>query len=375
MDPVDPNTARKPFRGPSLRRIIGWTLWLCLAAGLLIRLPHEVSYWMLALAEKASLEGRTDEALQWVEQAKPWTAKSSLPDTVHGFILQRAGEIDELGRIDRHLQSNPRSTKKAELYLAKSAIFQRRGRWEDAIREFDNAANYQANLRPSIERFDLLLQAKRVVEAQREVDQMLKAAESDADKVKVYLGLSMVHRLRSRWQEALQTYDEAAALEPELRPSPNRLELLLLVDRRDDATEELAQLEQKLAKSREPQSNINNIVAYFLALIGSDLDRALQLSEQAVAADKTNAAFLDTRAYVQYRHGNHDLALPDAEHAVDLMEREYNKSPGQYELRKNLAVIVYHRSLVLDALEKSAEAERDRARVRELGFEPDERLF
>src|SRR6478609_2206924 len=92
-------TARKLFRGPLLRRLVWWTIWFCLTSWLLIRLPQEVSYWMLALAEKASVEGRTDEALQWVERAKPWTPKSSLPLKVMAQVLQKAGKLDDLGRI------------------------------------------------------------------------------------------------------------------------------------------------------------------------------------------------------------------------------------------------------------------------------------
>jgi hypothetical protein len=40
-----------------------------------------------------------------------------------------------------------------------------------------------------------------------------------------------------------------------------------------------------------------------------------------------------------------------------------------------VAVIRYHRALVLDSLGQQAEAEKDRQRVVDLGFEPGDHLF
>ena len=45
------------------------------------------------------------------------------------------------------------------------------------------------------------------------------------------------------------------------------------------------------------------------------------------------------------------------------------------ERAQSVAVIRYHRSLVFDALNKPDAAAKDRARVRELGFDPGEHLF
>jgi hypothetical protein len=45
------------------------------------------------------------------------------------------------------------------------------------------------------------------------------------------------------------------------------------------------------------------------------------------------------------------------------------------EVDRTTAVIRYHRALVLEALRRPDEAAGDYRRVRELGFEPDEKLF
>lgn len=305
MDPVDANAARKPARGPSLRRIIAWTLWLCLAAWLLIRLPHEVSYWMLALAEKASLEGRTDEALQWVERAKPWTPDSPLPYDRQAQLLARDKKSDPLAAADLLLSADPPNKIKARLHLFKSSILRDRGKHEKALESFDAAANFEGDL----------------------------------------------------------------------RPSTDRLELLLLADERDEAKRELAQVADALTKQGASDALIDNTVAYFSGLMGEDLEDSLQRAERAVKAQPDDPAILDTRGYLLHRLGRNEQALPDLERSIELLEKSGVARSSNTLARKAFAVIVYHRSLVLDALEKSAEAERDRDRVRELGFEPSERLF
>src|SRR5437870_2076432 len=214
-------TARTPRNGPSTRRLVGWTFWFCLAALWLIHLPHEVSYWMLALAEKASLEGRTDEALAWVERAKEWTPKSLLPLKVAGRAMQKAGKLDDLGRIDLILQKPDLTpTEKADLHLEKHNILKRQKRWNEAIAELDEAANFKGELRPSQERFQLLMLAGgREDEARREIDQLLAASSTDAQRAQVHLFKCEFHQVRSEWVEALKEFDAAAVLQPTLRPS------------------------------------------------------------------------------------------------------------------------------------------------------------
>jgi tetratricopeptide (TPR) repeat protein len=440
-------TARKSARGPSLRRLMWSTIWFCLAAWLLIRLPHEVSYWMLALAEKASLEGRTDAALAWVERAKEWTPKSVLPRNVAALILQKAGKLDELGRIDfvlekddltpeqraaLHLEKSDLLRRKrrfddalaeldkaadykgalrpsqqrlellllakqedqarrevkqlldacstdaerAQVHLRKCEFHQKQAQWEEALQEFDAAAVLDPKLRPSIARFALLMQTKRTDEATQELDKLLEISTSDADKTKFHLELSAIYRSQKRWDDALREFAAAMELKPELRSMPDHMELLLLTGKREEARQELPAVEGRLASSWQVRRvDIDNLMAYFMALIGEDLDQALQRVEQALKWDGNSEAYLDTRAFVLYRLGRYNEALPDAERAVESIERKFAEKSDDAEAKKNVAVIVYHRSLILEALGKSAEAERDRARVRELGFEPDERLF
>ena len=97
---------------------------------------------------------------------------------------------------------------------------------------------------------------------------------------------------------------------------------------------------------------------------------------------------LDTRGYTYYQLGYHHLALQDLEVAVEaseyqlkqiekVIEQEKHRiadpaivSSQQQSRYKNLAVILYHRSLAYDATHQVAKAKRDRDRIESLGYAP-----
>ena len=101
---------------------------------------------------------------------------------------------------------------------------------------------------------------------------------------------------------------------------------------------------------------------------------------------------LDTRGYIYYLQGYNHLALMDLQVAAEASEYElqqFNEAlkheqhriadmdlveRQRKERKKNVAVILYHRSLAYDATHQVAKAKRDRERIQELGFSPSEML-
>jgi len=97
---------------------------------------------------------------------------------------------------------------------------------------------------------------------------------------------------------------------------------------------------------------------------------------------------LDTRGYIYHLQGNHHLALIDLEVAVAATEYELEQfdevlkyeqdrvadtdfiKKQRHERAKNLAVILYHRSLAYDATHRVAKARKDREKIEQLGFSP-----
>jgi tetratricopeptide (TPR) repeat protein len=164
-----------------------------------------------------------------------------------------------------------------------------------------------------------------------------------------------------------------------------------------------------------------NQLAYALAFAGKDLDRALDLVNQAiryydreldeiVAYPKHNdrypltmnkAATTDTRAMVLLRQSKLADALKDMDNVIGVaqilqerVEREaisnsmdnQHRKRSLHDARRTLATYYYHRSLIHAAIaeheqnesarfEHDLQATLDRQRVRELGWTPDDSLF
>lgn len=132
-----------------------------------------------------------------------------------------------------------------------------------------------------------------------------------------------------------------------------------------------------------------NGLAYARALANLEIDEGLADIGEALSLAGENSAMLDTQGFLYFRKGDLERALQDLNNAVEYKEAEYEASlKGRYlsadrrlkaledkEQAQSVAVIRYHRSLVHDARNEKELAEADRRRVRELGSEPNEKLF
>jgi predicted Zn-dependent protease len=147
-------------------------------------------------------------------------------------------------------------------------------------------------------------------------------------------------------------------------------------------------------------TQFRNGVAYHLALGNQELDRALELINLALVRFPNSGAMLDTRGYINLKRGELDWAQADADRSViliragldqqDLAHRlaavdEHDLARRNKASRQELAVLLYHRSLIHDArADKATDEDRaifeasaaiDRAEIRKLGFVPDDRLM
>jgi tetratricopeptide (TPR) repeat protein len=162
---------------------------------------------------------------------------------------------------------------------------------------------------------------------------------------------------------------------------------------------------------KPPRASALNGLAYAQALANVELDEALNNVDEALDLVPKEPALLDTRGFVLYRQGNYEDSLRDMDRAVkgmdadvDGVRQQYgddaikkpqgkvsletvprtlqeldsaNRAWSKYErAMRSAAVGHYHRALVLAALDRKEEAEKDLAVARELiGKEPDESLF
>lgn len=147
---------------------------------------------------------------------------------------------------------------------------------------------------------------------------------------------------------------------------------------------------------------LQNNIAFILATANLDIERAKKHIDEALEYEPDNLSYIDTRAMVFYRQGEHEKALADmqralrsstqllsltqtvaADSSIDQRHRSYNERKGRYVW----AQMLYHRALVHEALAAKADGDdakriahqiqavTDRQKIRELGFTPSEKLF
>jgi tetratricopeptide (TPR) repeat protein len=184
-----------------------------------------------------------------------------------------------------------------------------------------------------------------------------------------------------------------------------RGEMLLTAGEFTRAIDDLKEVKEFSRRSGSPPlDNALNQLAYARALLKVDLDEAFRDVSEALEIISDNSdvvgsrqyaskiAYLDTRGYISFQRGENDSALDDLNEAVKRIESSDTSgatkefvAPAIKSLLatqddnardRGIATIYYHRLLVLDALGRKEEADKDREKVRGLiGQEPDETLF
>jgi tetratricopeptide (TPR) repeat protein len=166
-----------------------------------------------------------------------------------------------------------------------------------------------------------------------------------------------------------------------------RAQILQHLDRHAEAIADWKAID-RLSQTRGTPDRATGLngLAYARAVGKLDLKEATRNVEEALQLAPGNPAILDTRGYLLYLQGEHAKALTDMDLAVKGFESQSpgpaRESPRAIDMsglnthEQGVAVVRYHRALVLKALGREADAEQDLRRVRELiGREPDEKLF
>lgn len=225
------------------------------------------------------------------------------------------------------------------------------------------------------------------------IDSLTESLQRDADNVDLYLRRAEFYIENEDYEAAIADCTQALAKSPTTQQLyqayVNRATARQHLGEHAAAIEDFKELVKRgkeLGISRRIE--VQNGLAYARALGKSELEDALKLIEEAIRLKGEEAYMLDTRGFLHYLLGHHEQARADLDRAVSGMEdlatqvtearslmdkREYAKQRKLVD--KNVAVLHYHRALVLQALNDTAGAEKDLQRVRDLGFEPTEKLF
>jgi tetratricopeptide (TPR) repeat protein len=172
-----------------------------------------------------------------------------------------------------------------------------------------------------------------------------RAIELDPNQLAPYQSLAQYLALTGRRDEVLATYERAAVT----RPDSAGLQLVLgsLYEAYGDLDKARETYEKAIEKDPSLSAAKNNL-AYILAESGDDLDRALDLAQEAKASLPENGHAADTLGWVLYKKGIPSAAIGYLKEAEGLFR------PDDI----NLAVVRHHLALAYEAA-----GERERAKA------------
>jgi len=174
--------------------------------------------------------------------------------------------------------------------------------------------------------------------------------------------------------------------------------ILAHLGRFDQAVQEAQKILATSQKTgRPPRPIALNLLAYMRSLGKVELPKALEEIDESLSGippASQDAARLDTRGFILYQMGRYDSAIRDFDLALPQVERDIAELRASRRNRillssdfrdlelkdrrtfRELAVIYYHRSLVLEKRNRWKEASASRRKANELlGREPDESVF
>jgi tetratricopeptide (TPR) repeat protein len=157
-----------------------------------------------------------------------------------------------------------------------------------------------------------------------------------------------------------------------------RSRVLQRLERHEDAIRDTSQ-----AVRLRPSADMLNERAYTRAIAGLELEEALKDIGQALAEERDNLSFLDTRGYVYFRLGKYTEAFDDLDKAVEATRRNPPAAEFAFagadprrrrailrDYQHGLAVMLHHRGQVQEKLGHNELAEQDLHEGDALGYDP-----
>jgi tetratricopeptide (TPR) repeat protein len=177
-----------------------------------------------------------------------------------------------------------------------------------------------------------------------------KSIELDPSDLTGYERLARFYSSRGQLADTEKTYEKALEVHPDQASLHHYLGVLYELDGKRD----LAQKRYEDAIRLDPRMNeAKNNLAYLFAETGQNLDRALDLAQEAKTQLPENASVSDTLGWVMHKRGMHSAAISY------LKEAEAGTDPGD----TSIGIIRYHLALAYEANGEpdSARAALDRA--------------
>jgi tetratricopeptide (TPR) repeat protein len=202
-------------------------------------------------------------------------------------------------------------------------------------------------------------------------EQTLKrATELDRDNLAAYQQLAALYRAAGHLDEAIETSERGLERQPDSAQLHHFL--ALLYEMRGEVDRAIEHYEKAIARDENLAEPKNNL-AYLLAESGSDLDRALDLAQEAKAMMPGSPAAADTLGWVLYKRGVASAAVGYLKEAVAAMDA----SSAELGIVRHHLAQAYEAAdqpeLAIETLELAlAELEEQQRQIRARGGTPQE---
>jgi len=254
-------------------------------------------------------QDKKDEAIDQFKKVVEMDANHADAAFAVGLISIQNDELEQAREyLQRSLNIRP-DNDQARLYL---------GQLSQNLEEYDEAAKWYRQVNHTNYFFEAQVQLGSVIAKQKDVEQALShldhlEARNEEQKVRVFLAKEQVLREGKFLQRAKLVLDEALSQLPESSE--------LLYARGVIASQlnmlELHEKDMRKLIAKEPENaHALNALGYTLADQTERLQEALQLLEKAIELRPNDPFVLDSMGWVQYRLGNHELAVDYLEKAI-----------------------------------------------------------
>ena len=265
----------------------------------------------MELAIMYMMDGRDDDALSQVNQVLLEQAGRSDALRLMAIINFRQGHLDAAQDDFQDLLATGRYRMDALYYLARIADY--REEFERAVRFYEEVT-WGTNAVTSQRRASAILAFEQDDRdgALELLDKFAESAPSYA--VDMLLAKAQLLATLEDYEPALEYYDEVVRYRPEDESTVlGRAELLLRMDRLDDALDAYA-----AAAKKWPKSALSlNAYGYTLADRSDRYREAEKLIRKAIRLDPENPAIIDSLGWVLFKLGRFEEALVELERAYD----------------------------------------------------------
>ncbi|HEY5658094.1 MAG TPA: tetratricopeptide repeat protein [Myxococcota bacterium] len=292
------------------------------------------------VAQSLMLMRQFDEALKEVQAIDPSQRDVQINYAIGRIYLAKEDHANARKYLLAALEENPTHAEILESLLILDAASGRLDESAARIQAAREASTDDANL----ERVAglLALQKGNVGEAEEAFKRALELNPSD---IQNYRHLAEFYGKTGRTQETIDVYEKALVVEPN-QPQVHHL-LGVLYEYGGQSDRAIEHYEEAIRWAPGQAQSKNNL-AYIYAETGKNLDRALDLAQEAKAQMPDDPNTADTLGWVLYRRG-----VPSAAISY-LKEAEAGIKPGD----SNLGLVRHHLAL---AYEASGDRERARA--------------